>query len=535
MSKLGKTLVDVAAAICLATIIFCVTNYATQLMAEPLRDALLVIIHQKDDIPCLTRVVYDNGSAVLGTVIAVVLVWAVVRNRRGIVFKCYAKRDFLYLQDIIKSNNSRSPASSLDDLVVKIAGVVDEKTKAMVIKEISASLNKVVSLLSSSLDKYKIGIIEGDWGVGKTTMTMLALEEIENTSGSDRRYIYEIAFLYVGNIAKFRSTILKALKDTLSEQGVRTGLDVDKIILNLQKDYIKSLSAFLRASRNVDLTSELIKTLNERYSKKNKRFEIDVIIDDIDRLPARDMLEMVAFLAALNQLKFVRIILPIEIDAVEAQIKRKIKYHPEMFLDKYLPEQASVEIKSKYSIAEGVALEKIRAWQASAKTTDYYPVWAAVLFKLISEKVDIRAKDWSDNFRWDANYAGQQPQEYKDKLTKSLRQRYWIENKNLSTAPLYLHNISDGRKFESYITVTTLQDGTTKIKDVFSEEYYEKCAKWVLAFANNCWGLLGISMREIIDTLALLEGTEFSQGDDSAALFAKAFNRLFGGEIIHLA
>ena len=522
-------------------VIFSVLIFIFYILQEPIRNILLFVTSSEDDInwELVTRDNYLKIALFLSALGAFVVTYCLFRKK--IIFRRPIKRDFSYLQGLVQSDSARAPATSVKDLVKKVAGDINEDAEKVVRDIISSDLEKVVKLLGGKLGENKTVIIKGGWGVGKTTITLLALEQLElayesdKSNGAHRRYIYEVAFLYVGEIGKFKNAILRSLKDTLCEQDLNTGIEIDKIICNLQKDYLKDLSSSFRISQELSITSESIGRLNFKYERKRKNFEVDIIVDDIDRLPASAMLEIVAFLAVLNQLKFVRVIIPTDIDAVSEQIRKEISYMPETFLAKYLPEQVSVEIRSTYSIAEQIAIEKLKSNRIDNGPSEYCPGWAAILFVLISNRVKTKAREWGRSFKWTTPFVGQQPSELNDELTNSLRRRYLIENRKLSISPLYLQKISDGRDFSSYITSTTLNDGKTKIKDVFNNQYYENCISWVFDFAKNCWGFLNISIRDVVDCLSLLDGIKLSQEDSDAIQFAKVYNHIRRAKIITMA
>ena len=450
-----------------------------------------------------------------------------------LIFYQHAKRDYRYLVDTMKTDDERAPAADMDDLVQKICGESSRNIRLLIEVILRKQIKATTSLLLKPLKYCKVIIIGGAWGVGKTTTLLLAIEKASRAG--NRRYIYESAFTYANDLTGMENGILDELNDILEERGLYPGHEAKNIAKSLNGNNVSDLLLIAGIKQKGNITSSSIKKLNDIYNdlSDKKKFEIDIIVDDIDRLPAKDIIEAISFVSLLNRLKFVRLILPLDTEAISEQLKVSI-YKPETYLHKYLPSQNTVEIKSSYAIATQIAEQKMRKLGKRTKNIAFSPAWSAVLYKVIDKKVKKEAKKWARDYRWTNLYAA--PRAESNNLIAAALKRQTGELKSTyASTPHYLKNISDGRNFTTFITQPTMNDeAKTKIKDVFSDKYYDLFAGWVPNFASRYWQQFEITMRDITDVLSELKGLSLTGKESDAELFAKTFNHLYKSDVRRL-
>ena len=504
-------------------LVFTITYSALYGCKDIIRDTIRILFKTEgNDIPGVTLKAYSVMALVAAALFSVIaclcLYW-------------HTKRDYQYLANSMKTDDERTPAADMDDLVRKISGESSKDVRSLIEQILKKQVETVANLLSKPLSRCKTIIITGDWGVGKTTTLLLGIEKI--SEDTNKRYIYESAFTYANDLSGMENGILGELNDTMEERGLFLGREAKTIAESINGNKASDLLLILGVKQRGSIASASIKKLNEMYDDvgNKKKFEIDVIIDDIDRLPAKDIIEAISFASLLNRLKFVRLILPLDIEAINKQLNGII-YESETYLNKYLPSQNTVEIKSNYGIAAQIAEQKMHGHGKCTKNMAFSPIWSAILYKIIDKKVKKEAKNWARDFRWTNMYAIPRAENNNaivtalKKQTESLRSIY-------APAPYYLENISDGRNFTTFITQPTMNDENgTKVKDIFSKEYYGLFAEWVPVFASKYWRQLGITMRDVTDVLSELDDLDLAGIEKDTELFAKAFNHLYKQNVI---
>ncbi|MBR2709829.1 hypothetical protein IKE72_01990 [Candidatus Saccharibacteria bacterium] len=450
--------------------------------------------------------------------------------------------DAEYLNKSLLSDNKHLPATSREGLLRKVVGEkeITEKYEKMITDHIDQNIGPINSFLSCNDEN--ILAIQAPWGTGKTTSLLIAINEFKDNEG-EYKYIYESAFKYTNGLSEYFHDILGAICQVLDVYGVKVKSEAKDLLNNISPDPPKTfLKTILSEGDMPPLSSNVIYSVNQKVEKKAYNLKIIVVLDDLDRLDGDDIIEALSFLSILRRLSFIKIILPLDSKAIIAQLAGKV-YQPRKFIQKYLPDQTSLHLKSNYEMVENVAIVTIKEkMKISDEQLDLcYPIWEATLISMISKR--IRGElDQSREYRY--NWLSSR------KIGQYDNNNEWLHGVVLAilNAPHYasghVKSISpsdigqvgyywDGhnniRQFQHIIWALYRRDkgnALALIRNGFTEEdYREVVASWVRNYVRDNWGLLGFTLRDVINTIMGEE--EIKIADAPGECFVNAFNTFF--------
>ena len=450
--------------------------------------------------------------------------------------------DTEYLKRSLFSNSKNLPATSREDLLKKVVGKkkVDVKYEEMITGYIDQNIDSIKNFLSCSDEN--VLVIESAWGTGKTTSLLIAIDEF-NQNTLEYKYIYESAFKYTSGRSEYFHDVLNAICQILETYGVKIRIEVKDLMDNMSSDLSKTVLKMITANSIAPtLSSDMIFRINEKVNKKDLKIKIIVILDDLDRLDGDDIIKVLSFLSVIRRLNFVKVILPLDINAVISQLDDKV-YRPEQFIQKYLPDQISLHIKSSYEMMENVAIaiikEKMKLEDDQLELC--YPIWEAVLLLMISRR--IRAElDQGREYRYDWLSS--------KRITQYENNKEWLHGVVLTilNAPHYavahtekvfsgamgrngyswVSSNSNIRQFQHVIWALRRYDKNTPIRicECFIEEdYQEVVASWIRDYAKDNWVSFGFSLRDIINIINGEMAVDIS--DAKGEMFVNAFNTFF--------
>lgn len=466
-------------------------------------------------------------------------------------------RDATYLCNSLRSDDPRLPSVSINQQVARILGTDEialsgdlatfqSIVQNLVLENVTPILQWLNLQGSSSMSR--VLVVGGVWGSGKTSSILMAVDSIDELRCGNMRYIYESAFKYCASVREFSQDILEALHEILMEMGIHTEEAISSIARNLDPDPLKTLEGVVKNNvfkSNKLLTSDLILQINQKYDsvKKRRRLRVVVILDDLDRLQGDELLSALSLLSILRRLKFVSIIVPVDLRAISYALARVSVYSPEDFIKKYLPEQESVEIKSDYEIIEQTALQFIMGKQEILPKdgTQYCAVWAAVLVKMVSARLHQNATNsehpWNENgLRWlgmprgvDATFpAGMDDESIR--IVRGVKRhldRVFLNMGPGSVSKKYkweLSKVATGgvQRFRNFIlAISYSNDALVFDKTLSNEAYDDLIGSWIFDFARENWDDLSIALRELLDILnhCDLSGLSVEQGEQFSQVF----------------
>ena len=498
----------------------------------------------------LTLLLQKIYSFALNYWLAITIIGVVVYKLYNIWHIKQQKRDYPYLKRALSSSDPRLPATRMDDLVRQVIGPNGtEEDAEQVTKIIEANVTSIQRRIKPSSTE-KVIIIEAPWGSGKTTSVLLAVEKLEEESPDRNRYIYESAFRYTKGTVEFTHKIVCALGDVLAELGMRdTRRIIEKLTSNLDTSPSQTLLNLLRTSivPNADkvvMTTDLVAQINQRYSNAKLDVTVYIIIDDLDRLLGHDIYKTLSLLSILRRLSFVKIIIPMEQDIVIQQLEHLHISKPDKFIQKYLPESATIRLETEYSIAEQLALQKLKSYRKSKfqNDTEACAAWAAILLKLFSEILQADSRNWDSSSTSSSTTAisgGAGRSKITESIIKSSNKHVSITcNSTMdSTGRIYDRTIIDNYKAdefeEVFLRVKYTRTGEP-ITTSFSEDAYNHLvATWVFRFAQQNWTELNIHVRDIMDIINSLDKETLENLSDlQQEQFAQVFNQVFSNKKI---
>lgn len=153
-------------------------------------------------------------------VISLVLIFGLLILVVRIIFKKIAPRrvvrDKDYILDLFDDRGSSSPVPTREALIKNIYGegwdMKDEESYKSISEAIDNNVERIKEFLVSD-DRNNILSLNGEWGSGKTTALLIAINE---TDDDNNRYIYEAAFKYTSNLDEFFNDLLSAFSDSLA-------------------------------------------------------------------------------------------------------------------------------------------------------------------------------------------------------------------------------------------------------------------------------------------------------------------------------
>ncbi len=459
------------------------------------------------------------------------------------------RRDAKYLLGSLKSENVRSPAIGLEQLVGRVVGVCDDQEcRAQVEKLIVDSIMPIKDFLEE-VDAFRNTlIVEGLWGSGKTTSVLVSSNEVNVNIQKHMRYIYESAFKYNGNIFEFERDILEAIYDIMSEMGISAGVPLGALAKNLDSNPLKSFISTLYENAMPSskmLTSDLVRQINKRYNhiKDCRKLHVIVVLDDIDRLQGEDIVRMLSFISIIRRINFVRLILPIDASVVQYSLKQAHIMEPALFMKKYIPEFDTIKVRTDYEMVEQIALRTIAGRQERVMTDieTFRAAWAAIVCKLFSERLKYNAKEknWnSTRCTWlGVAYLGYPhfPEEVDPASSGIMFATYKAMKDCLDNNHKYRwgSRINGGggeQRFEDVVLGVVHGSAGFPVRDRFNEEAYDVLiSSWIFAFANEQWGNLAVSLREVLDMIGACDVLVSDMGRRDQ--FVYVFNQLFADKL----
>ncbi len=442
-----------------------------------------------------------------------------------VLYKSCAKKIYIrnahYIERLLSSNNSGEPACNREELAKRIYG--DKRKNPNIPKKINSLIDESISPIKKFLSESgndNILMINAKWGAGKTTCLLIAINE---AAKEGNRYIYESAFKYRVNGGELFSDVLTALRETLSELGIKANNPIDSIIRNLDKDINNTLLNVLKKRNEVDaLSSDAVYRINEKYRKHKIANKIFIIIDDLDRLKGEDTVNVLSFLSILRRLEFVKIIIPADRAVVCSALKADGIIEPQLFIEKYLPSQKEVRIKTNYEMAYSV-IEKMIRGRKGNKGKDVRPAIEAIFLKMLANEMKRQTFGFK-NYEYPWLRVGSRGAEAKidlmnEQITRILDIPRLISRKNKNEGLTQRYRWRDGFEDirETQNIVYALQEiigGVTNSTTlnrwkIFTEENYDFSVRsWLLGYIEKYWDLFGFTIREARNALS---GIKFEQ------------------------
>jgi hypothetical protein len=241
-------------------------------------------------------------------------------------------------------------------------------------------------------DLKELGVVmsvEGTWGSGKTTFINLALEKL----AEENVVIVKYDSLFYGNVSEatsiFISDIFKTIRNSfgieLRENGIaknispkfEVGSGLPKLSFDLKLD-----------SRN---PTELIKnSLADKLKKLNGK--VVVVIDDLDRVSANDVVHFLRIVRVLRELPNFIVILPIDKRALEDLLASINVASPRKYLEKII--DWSIGLDPEIPTARTLLVNKVKNnISANLDDSSVDEMWKMILLELaltILDTEDIR-------------------------------------------------------------------------------------------------------------------------------------------------
>lgn len=422
----------------------------------------------------------------------------------------------------------------MDSIYGRTSTKQDKKEFEEISKMIDGNIDPIKTFLS--INNSRVACLNGEWGSGKTTSLLIAIDETEN----DNRYIYEAAFKYKNNISEFVNDLLKTLEEVLGEMGVKIDKSINALIDNYDKDFKKMISNYLRMRRNLNiLSSEAVLRLNDNYKKSGCSNKIFIIIDDLDRLQANDMVEVLSLCSLLRNLSFVRLILPVDLGIVYKVLEDAKVPDSSKYVEKYIPYVSSIRISSGYDMVEKILDNKIRHEQKKENwQIDVRPTIVAIFIGLLTNEMQVHSKKINEYTHVWLNSRGV-PATVKTNDEKLLRLLHAPElmakrfdNHNYDWGNTY----GDIRLFQRVITRMRRRSENNSlmvaIRNQFQIEDYNMIESWCLPYMKNSWELLGLTIRDVLNMLPSLKLKDLPL--NPALQFAFVFNQIFPNDEIHV-
>lgn len=439
-----------------------------------------------------------------------------------------AKRGKTYILKLMSSENIKLPASSKAELIKRIAGDNAKSTAKTEIETlIENNVAPIKNFLETDSNSENTLVINSNWGAGKTTSLLIAINE---TDSRYNRYIYESVFKYNDSLAEFENDIMNALSDTLSKIGVYGANNrIRFLIQNLDSDPRKTLHDIIKTSPKQNyLTTELLFRINNEYERLHRKEKLYLIVDDLDRMQGKDILEVISLLSTLRRLAFVKIIILADLRIVIEALKTIGVVDAEKYIKKYLPDQSAIKVDSSYRMVTRILQRKITAKQKLELPSLAKPVLAAILIKLVADKlVTVSAGIEESKVIWLRNRS-------------ELQENIKGEARIILNAPRYVYSQSEEMQNEKYEwlpktnphkfedIILGIKSASTKVSiaNFFGEEeYHDLVETWIFGFVATHWDTLEFTFRDTLDILDSLNisGSSLNPGK----IFTETFNQLF--------
>jgi hypothetical protein len=181
--------------------------------------------------------------------------------------------------------------------------------------------------------------VEGTWGSGKTTFVELLCQALEPEDVAIVKY----ESLYYGNVSEATDIFIKDIFDEVQEKfGIKLG-DGSSIAKNITPTFELSngLPKFTLGYKSSRAPTEVIKKKLESKLER-LRGKMVVIIDDIDRVPAKDVVHFLRIVRVLRELPNFIIILPIDRLVVEELLQSQSIINPKGYLQKIIDDSVDI-------------------------------------------------------------------------------------------------------------------------------------------------------------------------------------------------
>ena len=495
------------------TLIICITLLITLFLLLPTVFRIMEINITSEDYSWVNTVLYT--SKLFLTIIIAVALLSLIKQK--LIPNIGRQRNIHNLIDSLESNDVRAPITDRETLLRRIIGEnATPKTKFEINTLIEENINSIKGFM---FNDEKTLIVDGKWGVGKTTYTLISLNEISSDKRLlhiDYRFIYESSFKYISEFSEFKRDILKIIKSILSEQKIFVPFDFAELVNNISSSTVNIAISEYKTSKT---TTDIVNKLNSKYKKKKSKkgiepFKIIIIIDDMDRLQGEEIIQALAFLSIIRRLHFIKIILPIDRNVIIDQLEKTKITEPQIYINKYLPEQSSVLIRSDYNLITMIFSKKIqKELGVSYNIAQIEPILECFYVKLFADRLkhnmtsthvdsldewpkygtnDDYPKELLDNDSFNSKYIF----DARNYLQKHIKNIYKDNN--------VLGYIGTANNFESIIYLMKFKNKRPNINNTFplrvDDELYRECIKsWVLPFTEAKWTKLRPSIREIDD------------------------------------
>lgn len=478
---------------------------------------------------------------IIGSILLSTITISLLYNIKKMIIPNIGKqRNIQRVVGSLESEDTQLPVTKKEVLIERIIG---HDAPPEIIAEIDSIIqNNTETIKAFIFNNEKTLLVEGKWGAGKTTYTLIALHESlqsDELKYTDYRFIYESAFKYVAEFNEFKKDILTIIDSILSEQNIFEPFIFSELINNLVS---KKYGIPILNPRINLITTDIINNLNEAYEKRRRKkvhppFRIVIIIDDVDRLLGNDIIQTLAFLSVIRRLKFIKIILPIDRDVIIDQLNKANVTDSQVYINKYLPDQSSTKIQSNYGIINSILSKKIRK-----EMNTYYedeqirPILECFYIKAFSERLqeNMRRNRVDSLGNWAMNNSYPKELLSRDEYDSE----YILDARDSLTKHLSGQDYSflgPSNNFESLIYMLRYKDKRPRANSSFplrvDEELYEKCIKsWVMPFTESKWIKLNLSIREANDMHnRYIKKIRESVTDKMLPheIFVKAFNIVF--------
>lgn len=447
-------------------------------------------------------------------------------------------RDKNYVLALFKDRSSRSPSPTREELKVNIFG--GKRAPKELDKELSILIDDNVKPIKAFLDnKSNQGntlCINSKWGTGKTTSLLIAINETKNLN---YRYIYESTFKYNGNANEFINDLLMALNSTMTELGIKSKKATTSLIKNLDSDYRKTIINAIKHDFQVEsLSADLILELNEQYDKLTEGHGVKtifLIVDDLDRTQGEDVVRILSLLSILRNIKFVKLIIPADLRIIQKVLDEYKVVDSPQFIEKYLPVQNSIVVKSGFEMTKNILSSKIQTQNKEMRSQDAAkPTLAAIYIGMLANEMQSQTRNFAKiRYNWlDSGTYQEKPERPNEQLNQLL------------LAPITLYNVANAQSNDKYDwdskfnNITKFQNiiyalrkapsGTNMpigINTLFCTDDYDIIEYWIFRYMEMRWDIFGFTIRAALDVLESVRYSNLPQ--DRADQFIYIFNQLF--------
>ena len=484
---------------------------------------------------------YDVASYcsyyVATTVFAVFVCLTILIKARSVYCKKLIMRDEKYIRYIMSSQDNREPAIDRNILKARIYGKkkVPRSESQMIDVFIDSNVEPIRNYLSGQIAGTLV--INAKWGAGKTTNLLMAINEVSGKYKN--RYIYESVFKYQIKNGEFIKDFLATLSETMEELGIKVPRQIYEIAENLDTNIGKTTLNVLRSKKEVNtLTSGLIADINAKYENTELSNKIFIIIDDLDRLRGEDIEVILSLLSTIRRLAFARIIIPADIETVQKALGKIGIIEPAIFVDKYLPSERSVRLKSAYDLTIEVLSRQILSQNRGRNISSVNPAISAIFIKMLAKKMDNLTLGFARyRHAWlsipgDDSLSIDQENEQILQILRIPRIIY-ATNKQDSHGYFWATNYNNIRSVQNivYALFQSANGVSRGVRNDFTDQdYYYVAESWIFRYMKRRWDIFGFSLRDALDTLSSVNVENLS--DKQAEQFAYIYNQLFPNERI---